>query len=91
MMAIGGELSDHHPLGGGVLPHLGVHRRSEQNGRPGGDQCGGDQIVADPGGETAEKRGGRRGDDDQIRPLGQLGVRAHRACGEQVIGDGVPW
>ena len=59
----------------GVLPHLGVHGRADQDRRPGGEQRGGEQVVGDAGGVGAEHPGRGRGDDDQVGRLAEAGVR----------------
>ncbi len=51
--------------GGGVEPHLGVHRGCEQHGTSGGQQRGGQQVVGAAGdGAGQQVRGGGRDDDE---------------------------
>ena len=61
--------------GGGVEPHLGVHRGCEQHGTSGGQQRGGQQVVG-PAGHAAGKqvRGGRR-DEDEVGFLPDANMR----------------
>ena len=58
-----------------VLPHLGVHRRADHDGRPRGDQRVGQQVGRQTHPVGGDQPGGRRGDDDQVGPLADLGVR----------------
>ena len=69
--AQGGHVVD----GGGVKPHLGVHRGCEQHRTSGGQQRGGQQVVGparDGAGEQV--RGGGR-DDDEVGFLPDPDVR----------------
>ena len=52
-------------LDGGVLPHLGVHRGGEQDGRLRRQQRGGEEIVGDAVCVLADDAGGGRRHDDQ--------------------------
>ncbi len=61
--------------GGGVPPHLGVHRGSHQHRARHGEQRRGQQVVAQPGRRAGQQVGGGRGDDHQLG----LDGRARRA------------
>ena len=65
----------------GVLPHLGVHRRSDQHRGPGGEQRGGEQVVGDPGRVLPEQLGSGGRDHDQVGRLAEMGVRDHLSRG----------
>ena len=53
-------------LGGGVLPHLGVHRGREHDRAAGGQQGVGEQVVGQPVRGLGQQVGGRRGDHHQV-------------------------
>jgi hypothetical protein len=61
--------------GGGMLPHLGVHRRREHHWALGRQQDRGQQVVCPPGGRPGQQVGGGGCDNDQIRFLAQPDVR----------------
>ena len=77
-------------LGGRVQPHLGVHRRSEDDRAVGGQQGGGEQVVGPAGGGPGQQIGGGRCDEHQVGLLTEPDVRhlvhvvehrrVHRAC-----------
>ena len=60
-------------LGGGVLPHLGVHRGREDDRTAGGEQGVGEQVVGEAVGGLGEHVGGGRGDHDQVGVPGRCG------------------
>ena len=62
-------------LDGGVLPHLGVHRRREQDGRLRRQQRGGEEIVGDAVRVLADDLGGGGRHDDQVRAAAEPRVR----------------
>ncbi len=57
-----------------VLPHLGVHGRTDDDRGRSGDQGGREQIGRAPGPQIGEDAGGGRTDDDGIRRLPHRGV-----------------
>ena len=61
-------------LDGRVLPHLGVHRGSDENRRAGREECRGEQIIRDAGRVLAEELRCSRCDDDQVGGLTQSSV-----------------
>ncbi len=60
---------------GGVLPHLGVHRRRHHDRAAGGEQGVGEQVVGEAVGGPGQQVGGGRGDDDQVGLLADPDVR----------------
>ena len=62
-------------LGGGVLPHLGVHRGREHDRAPGGEQGVGEQVVGQAVRGLGQQVGGRRRDHDQVGRLADPDVR----------------
>ena len=62
-------------LGGGVLPHLGVHRGREDDRAAGGEQGVGEQVVGEAVGGPGQQVGGGRGDDDEVGLLAEPHVR----------------
>ena len=62
-------------LGGGVLPHLGVHRRGEHHRAAGGEQGVGEQVVGQAVRGLGQQVGGGRGDHDQVGGLADPDVR----------------
>src|SRR5207253_4425265 len=61
-------------LHGGVFPHLGVHRRGDEDGGPGGQQRRRQQVVGDAGGVVADDPGGGRRHHDEVAGLAEPGV-----------------
>src|SRR5262249_58391006 len=61
-------------LDGGVLPHLGVHRRGEDHGRFRREQRRGEQVVRDAVGVLADEVGGGGGDHDDVGGAAELRV-----------------
>ena len=61
--------------GGGVLPHLGVHRRGEHDRAAGGEQDVGEQVVGQAVGGPGQQVGGGRRDDDEVGLLADPHVR----------------
>ena len=59
----------------GVLPHLGVHRGADEDGRSRRQQGCGQQIVGDPGRVLPEQLRGRGRDEDQVGRLAEACVR----------------
>ena len=60
-------------LGGGVLPHLGVHRRGEDHRAAGGQQRVGEQVVGQAVGGLGQQVGGGRARPRPGRPTGRSG------------------
>ena len=77
-------------LGGGVLPHLGVHGRCEDDRTAGGEERVGEQVVGEAVGRPGEQVGGGGGDDDQVGGLPDPYVRHLVDIGPDLGGDGVP-
>ena len=79
----GGDVVD----GGGVEPHLGVHRGGEQHRTSRGQQRRGQQVVGAAGDRPGQQVGGGGSDDDEVglladpdvRNLGDV-VRRHRCA-----------
>ena len=61
--------------GGGVLPHLGVHRRGEHDRAARGEQRVGEQVVGQAVRGPGQQVGGGRGDDDEVGRLADPDVR----------------
>src|SRR5699024_9753929 len=61
--------------GGGVLPHLRVHRRGHDERCPGDERRGGEHVVGAADAQPREQIGGRGGDDEQVRLLAEADVR----------------
>ena len=88
----------HVGLGGGVLPHLGVHRGREHDRAARGEQGVGEQVVGQAVGRLGEQVGGRRGHHDELGLLADPDVRhlvdvgphlgAHRLAGQRGPGRG---
>lgn len=83
----------HGPTGGGMLPHLGVHRRRHQDGRPRGEEGGREDLVGEPVSEAGEGGGGGRRHDHHLGPAAEVGMGADRRIREQpgqgmAAGDG---
>ena len=76
-------------LGGGVQPHLGVHRRHEDHRTGRGEQRGGEQVVGPAHGGAGQQVGGGRGDDDEVGALPDPHVRDLGDVGPDVGGDRV--
>ena len=62
-------------LGGGVLPHLGVHRGGEHHRAARGEQGVGEQVVGEAVGGLGQQVGGGRRDDHQVGVLPDADVR----------------
>ena len=68
----------------GIFPHAGVHRRGDHHRRAGRHDGRGKHVVRDAARHLADDVGRRRGDQEEIRALGQRdmldlpGVRAHK-------------
>ena len=80
-------------LDGRVLPHLGVHRRADDDGSAGGQQRGDEEVTRDPRRVRAEHPGRRRRDHDQVGLLTQPGVRdgvgvVPQRCVRRLAGQG---
>jgi hypothetical protein len=75
--------------GGGVLPHLGVHRGRVQHRAPGGQQGGGEQVTRHTRGGPGHEVCGRRGDDDKIGGLPEPDVRDFLGTRPGVRADGL--
>ena len=88
-LAEGGDVG----LGGGVVPHLGVHGGSHDDRAAGGEQDVGEQVVGLAGRGAREQVGGRGGHDDEVglladphvRNLGDVrpDVGVHRLAGQR--------
>jgi hypothetical protein len=61
-------------LGERVAPHVDVHRRGEQERRPGREEDGGHRVVRHAGGHAGEEVGRGGGDDHQIGAIGHPDV-----------------
>ena len=57
-------------LGGGVVPHVDVHRGGDDDGGGGGEVEGGEEVVGDALGEFGEGGGGGGGYDEGAGGLG---------------------
>ena len=68
-------------LGRGVVPHIDVHRRSNDDGRGGGEDHGGEEVVGEAVGHFGEDVGGGGGDDEGVGGLRSVDVLD---CGEGV-------
>ncbi len=62
-------------LYGGVLPHLGVHCRADEDRRARGEQRGGEEVVGDARRVLAEQLRGCGRNDNEIRALAEARVR----------------
>ncbi len=62
-------------LGGGVLPHLGVHRGDEHDRAAGGEQRVGQQVVGEAVRGLGQEVGGRRRHDHEVGVLADPDVR----------------
>ena len=67
-------------------PHARVHGRSQQNGRFGGQQGGGEHIVSDPTGQLGHQIGRGRSHQKQVGLLGQRNMLHIPAFG---AGEGI--
>ena len=61
--------------GGGVLPHLGVHRGREHHRAARGQQRVGEQVSGEPVGRLGQQVGGGRGHHDEVGRLADPHVR----------------
>ncbi len=64
----------HVGLRGRMLPHIHVHRRSNNDRRVGGQKQGGEEIVGQAVGELRQDVGGRRRNDQGFGRLGFANV-----------------
>ena len=75
--------------GRGVLPHLGVHRRDEDDRAPGGEQGVGQQVVGHAVRGLGHQVGRRRRDHDQVGGLPDPDVRHLVHVVPHLGGDGL--
>jgi hypothetical protein len=57
-----------------VFPHLGVHGRGQQDGGPGGQQGGREEVVGDAGRVVADDPGRGRRHHHEVTRLAEPGV-----------------
>ena len=78
-------------LGGGVLPHLGVHRGREHDRAPGGEQGVGEQVVGQAVRGLGQQVGGGRARPRPGRPTGRSGRAGPRGRSSHTsVATGLP-